>query len=435
MKRIISVVLCIFICLTGFSFGLDLDSFDKVLDKYELDEWGILALYSSGFSVEDKSLEKVDSSAVTTDYEAYILGAIPMKRDVSLYTEKIVKAQNSQGKFADNIDGSGDELVNAHIWGIISLYTANEENYNKEKALEWLKESQNEDGGFPIFTGDSNSDLDLTAMAIVAYSILGTDSQAVEVKKALSFIEENLDKKESSEAVAWYMLARTKLGLEIDNDLYKKLLEYRLDDRGFKHLKKSSKSNYMATWHGILAIKDYENKYSIFDKLHNSNRFKDLNKTDYAYKEIMELINKGIVSGYPDGSFKPTNPVKRAEFAKFLVYGLGLDKDINNETNEFDDLIGHWSNKIVKVAAQKGYFKGGDDKKFKPEDKITGAEVAAILVRVKGLEDKAKLITGQKWYDGYVNIAKENDLLYEDFDPISFATRAQCAEAIYKLMK
>lgn len=435
MRKIIAFTIAMLMLLTSFSFALDLDDTVKYLEKQNVDEWGILALYSYGKDINDRKLKKVDHSKITTDYEAYILGAVALGEDVSDYAKKIVKAQMENGKFADYIDGSGEELVNAHIWGVISLYVANNNAYDKQKALLWLKENQNEDGGFSVFSGTKQSDIDLTAMALIAYEILGLDENSQEVKKAITFIEKHLEQKESCESVAYYILARKKLGLDIDKNLYNKLLQYQTKDGAFKHLKNGNKANYMATWHGLLALVDYKNSFSIFTKLHNLNRFKDLKKGDYAYEEIINLVNRKIVSGYPDGTFRPNHYVKRGEFANLLVYGMNLQNQIGKETNVFIDLKGHWANKIVSVAVKNGFISGIGNKKFAPEDKITGAQVATLIVKAKGLEKEAEKIKGNNWYDGYVSLAKKYDLLYENFHPEKYATRAQCAKVISKLKK
>ncbi|SHK22597.1 S-layer homology domain-containing protein [Tepidibacter formicigenes] len=436
MKRIIALTITILMLFTNFCFAVDVSSTANYLEKQKLDEWGILALYSSGKDVSKKSLSSVDSKVIT-DYEKYILGARAIGKDVSSTAQKIIKAQSSSGRFSDYIDGTGNDLLNGHIWAVIALYVADEENYNKDKALSYLKSNQNSDGGFPIFIGDKNSDLDMTAMGLVAYNVLGLNSNSSEVKKGFEFIEKNIDKKESCETIAWYILAKVKFGLNVDKKYIDKLLEYRLSNGSFKHLKSSKKGNYMATYHGLLALNDYNNKSSIFEKLHNlkSKGFKDLKQSDYAYKEIMYLVDKGVVSGYSDKTFKPNNSVKRGEFAKFLVYGLGLQSQAKYKTNEFTDLKNHWANKVVNVAVKKGYINGIGNKKFAPEDKITGAQVAAMVVRAKGLESKAKAVKGKNWYDGYVKVAKDNNLLYKNFNPNKNATRAQCAEIIYKLVK
>ncbi len=433
MKKSIIFIFMLIFCFTNIVCASHMEDGVKALESYDLDEWGILALYSAGIDVSFKNLEKIHSNT-TTDYEAYILGAVPLGRDVSEEIEKVVNSQNDEGKFADNIDGTGNELVNSHIWGIISLYVAGEDNYDKEKALEWLKENQNSDGGFPIFIDSYNSDLDMTAMGIVAYKALGLDSNSYKVKKALNFIKENLDKKESCESLSWYIMTKKILGLNIENSVYKKFLEYKVDDGGFKHLKRLSRSNYMATWHAVLAMSDYHNDISVFTKLHNLNAFKDLNKNDYAYDQIIELINKDIISGYPDNTFKPNNNVKRAEFTKMLVYALGYEELINEKTYEFDDLTNHWANETVKVAVNKGLIKGVGNGKFAPEENITGAEVIAMIVRAEGLEQKAKSIEGNNWYDGYLEIGRERNLLYKNFNLKENATRAQCAEVVSRLI-
>lgn len=267
MKKLINFLLIFMLLFSSISFGLEPSNTVDYLKEQELDEWGILALYAGGEDVKGLSLEKIES-VVTTDYEAYVIGALAQGKDVSKEIEIIKNSQLSNGKFADFIDGTGEDLINAHIWGIISLYSAGEEDFNKAMALEWLKENQNEDGGFSIYTGGLHSDLDMTAMAIVAYKALGLNKDSEEVKSGLSFIDENISKRENCESIAWNIMSRISIGVEVDKELYDKMLEYRLDDSSFKHVKSMTKGNYMATWHGLLALSDYNNKVSIFDKLH-----------------------------------------------------------------------------------------------------------------------------------------------------------------------
>ncbi|WP_053955279.1 prenyltransferase/squalene oxidase repeat-containing protein [Inediibacterium massiliense] len=271
MKKIISFVLLFTLLFSSFSFALDINSAAKYLNKQKIDEWGILALYSSGKSVKGKALKNI-SSKVTTDYEAYIMGALPLGRNVSKEAQIIMKSQRSTGKFADFIDGTGEDLMNSHIWGIIALYCAKQENYNKQNALLWLKQNQNKDGGFPVYKGDPESDIDLTSMAIIAYHILGLNENSKEVKSALSFIQKNIGKRESCESISYYILAKTKLGMKVEKSLYDQLGAYQLKNGGFKHFKKQTKENYMASWHGLLAMTDYKNKKSIFTRLHEKNK-------------------------------------------------------------------------------------------------------------------------------------------------------------------
>ncbi len=430
------VTLCIFVfvfMLSNIAYGQNLKLTEDYLKKQDLDHWGFLALYSAENPISG-DLEKVDSE-LTTDFEGYLLGALVSGENVLNVVEKLAECQLESGKFSDFTDGTGEDLVNAHIWGIISLYAADYEEYDKVSALKWLKENQNKDGGFPIYAGMGTSDLDMSSMALIAYDILGLDREADEVKQTIAYIEKNLSRKESCEAYAWYILARIKLGLSIDEDLYNDLMKFRLQDGSFMHLESMKKSNYMATWHGLLALADYYRKSSIFDRLHDEVNFVDLGNDHEAYEAIMALVNEKIISGYSDNTFRPDNSVKRGEFCKFMVYGMDLQDQALLENSKFKDLKGHWANKIVNVAVDNGWIKGVTGYYFAPEGKIKGSEIAAILVRVKGLEDKASIIHGDNWYDGYVQIAEENDLLYTNFHPEGYASRVQCSEAVYKLIK
>jgi len=71
---------------------------------------------------------------------------------------------------------------------------------------------------------------------------------------------------------------------------------------------------------------------------------------------------------------------------------------------------------------------------FYPEKTITGAEFATILVRREGLINEVKSYKVVNWYDGYVSVAKENDLLYNNFNPSREVTRAEVAESINKFI-
>ena len=53
--------------------------------------------------------------------------------------------------------------------------------------------------------------------------------------------------------------------------------------------------------------------------------FSDLPEGHWAYESINEMMEKGILNGYPDGTFLPSKNVTRAEFAKILVLSLELE--------------------------------------------------------------------------------------------------------------
>lgn len=103
-------------------------------------------------------------------------------------------------------------------------------------------------------------------------------------------------------------------------------------------------------------------------------------RNHWAKSYINTAIDKGIVKGYSDGTFRPNNPVSRAEFSHMLNAALG-----NNSTasTSFRDVSGDaWYTADVKKAVAAGYASGYDDNSFKPSASITRQEAAVMLSRV-----------------------------------------------------
>lgn len=71
-------------------------------------------------------------------------------------------------------------------------------------------------------------------------------------------------------------------------------------------------------------------------------RFWDVPKDHWAFNYIAELVNKGVLAGYEDGSFRPDTTVTRAEWAKIMVLAAGLPANDNNVY--FTDMNNHWAN-------------------------------------------------------------------------------------------
>lgn len=99
----------------------------------------------------------------------------------------------------------------------------------------------------------------------------------------------------------------------------------------------------------------------------------------WAEALIMKLLEKGIVSGYPDGTFKPDQPITRAEFSAILCRVLGASP--SEAGSNFPDLQGHWAKKYIVPLVEKGLIKGYPDGTFAPDQPIKRCEVAAIMAR------------------------------------------------------
>lgn len=107
--------------------------------------------------------------------------------------------------------------------------------------------------------------------------------------------------------------------------------------------------------------------------------FSDVEKNRWSATAISYMSEVGILKGYPDGSFKPTAPITRAEFAA-MAAGFA---DLKEGEKTFTDLAPtHWAYDVVKKAAAAGWINGYPDGSFKADNPITRAEVVSITNRM-----------------------------------------------------
>ena len=178
--------------------------------------------------------------------------------------------------------------------------------------------------------------------------------------------------------------------------------------------------------------------------------FSDLTNEHWAYEPIIEMANKGILSGYPDGTFLPNKSITRAEFAKILVLSLDL-KDETNKNNYFDDVDNsHWSYDYVRIASNylSGYTNGSQIY-FMPDEQAVREDMAVAIVMATNLQNKQySLSTLDRFSDKdsisesfrkYVAIAVENNLMHGNadgtFNPKGKLTRAEVSQLMLNATK
>lgn len=91
------------------------------------------------------------------------------------------------------------------------------------------------------------------------------------------------------------------------------------------------------------------------------------------------MTELNIVKGYEDGSFKPNNPITRAEFATMASQ---FDKLSGGSLNFTDVNTSHWAYSYIASAYNKGWISGYPDGSFKPEKSISREEVVSITNRM-----------------------------------------------------
>ena len=109
------------------------------------------------------------------------------------------------------------------------------------------------------------------------------------------------------------------------------------------------------------------------------NTFQDVPKSHWAANYIGYMQQFGIIVGYQDGTFRPDAPVTRAEFAAIA----SRFEKLTAGTKGFTDVPStHWAAKYINFAATRGWVGGYPDGTFRPENPITRAEVAAVTCRL-----------------------------------------------------
>lgn len=106
----------------------------------------------------------------------------------------------------------------------------------------------------------------------------------------------------------------------------------------------------------------------------------DVHAGDWHADAVGYAVQKGIVSGYPDGTFKPNQAISRAEFAAIAARFAEMTGD---QSPAFSDLApNHWSYQAIRQVAANGWLSGYPDGAFRPDQAITRAEVATISNRM-----------------------------------------------------
>lgn len=116
-----------------------------------------------------------------------------------------------------------------------------------------------------------------------------------------------------------------------------------------------------------------------------SNPFTDVLETHWAYDSIMFMVDKGILKGTGPGCFSPDRPARRSEFAVIMVKALNLP--VKNTKLSFTDVQAeHWAYDYIAAAQKAGLISGFPDGSFKPDKEVTRGEMAVILGRAYQLE-------------------------------------------------
>lgn len=178
--------------------------------------------------------------------------------------------------------------------------------------------------------------------------------------------------------------------------------------------------------------------------------FNDVTASHQYCDAIEWAKNNGIIQGYADGSFKPNTPVKRVEAVKMVLETLNVNLETNNGASlGFDDTYRFaWYANYLKTALSLGVVQGYPDGSFRPENPVLNIESLVVLLNAARSKDGIIIPTanyGQpyfdtpnnavtQWYLSYAWYAQEHNLTASEYYlyPANYTTRAELADILYR---
>ena len=187
----------------------------------------------------------------------------------------------------------------------------------------------------------------------------------------------------------------------------------------------------------------------VIESLENKNveiLFNDIKGFEWAAPAINRLNSVGMISGYPDKTFKPEAPIKRSEFIKIIVSGMFAD--VETADCSFSDVAkDDWCYPYVAKAAYLGLVNGISETYFGADEYVTRQQMAVICKRVidklsiktgtavmkkfadsKDISEYAKEAVKSLQMSGIIN-GDEN----ECFNPNRNLSRAEAAKVIFEI--
>lgn len=183
------------------------------------------------------------------------------------------------------------------------------------------------------------------------------------------------------------------------------------------------------------------------ENLNNEASFNDVPSSHPNYDAINYVRQQGIVGGYPDGTYKPDGFINRAEFTKIVTLALFGQEMIDKcgTFYDFSDVPRDaWYVKYICRARDGWLLTGYPDGSFRPAQNINFSETAKIIANGYGLIHRTEHCNGKlcpdidtadhPWYEQYVLALEEKNAIPVSISRFDQAiTRGEMAEIIYRL--
>lgn len=393
MKKIF-IFLLVFI--TGITNVYAADTYTSVLSSVLEDtpspavssiggEWAVISLARSGKAIDNEYYNEYYNRAL----EFVECGEVRRYTDYS----RLILAISAIGKDTMGIEAKLSDFdkvvsqgINGAIYALIALDSKNYECGIRSDYLNYILSHQLSDGGWSL-AGDI-SDVDVTAMALQALSNYRNLSEVeTAINCALGFL--NGSEITSSESAAQCIIALCSLNID-PKGYVNELMKYYSDGR-FLHIR-DGVADAMATEQGALSLTAYERYKNGENALYNmgdvksggdivSCRFLDVDPKDAA--AVSRLFEHSIINGKTDYLFAPDDNLTRAQAAAIIVRTMAYTEELKMPSgNYFTDVKNDdWFRIYVNTAAEYGLVNGVGDGKFRPEAVVSAEQLNLMLDR------------------------------------------------------
>lgn len=203
-------------------------------------------------------------------------------------------------------------------------------------------------------------------------------------------------------------------------------------------------TNYVTAWDNWFKVITepttlYMKSTPLVEEKPSTSKFKDT-ANHWAKNTIDDLVAKGIISGYPDGTFRPNEPMKRKHVASIMakVYEL----ELTHEATAFSDVSQKHPNYAAITTLQRAGVIHGSNGQFRPEETLTRGQMAKILVLASGFtpggQTTFKDITASYWAYDYITALADLKVVGGDngsYKPNAAVTRGQFVGMLSNALK
>ena len=166
---------------------------------------------------------------------------------------------------------------------------------------------------------------------------------------------------------------------EYVNSMASKMIIFGFDQYRFEPTKNITRAEFTAIMYRALGLSSKQ----------KDNPFLDIEETHWYYDPILTSYNYGLIDGYKDGNFHPSDKITREQAMKIISSAMKLaEVDIQmdeqtaiKEVSPFIDNkdIGDWALESVAVNVKYGIVNGFKDNSLKPKNNMTRAEAAKMI--------------------------------------------------------